>query len=109
MTLEVFTAGRLSPYDPIALALGAAPLAAEESENITAGIAFQRNGLTASVDLYQIDITGRFGQSAAFTVPANIPNSMRFARVNFFTIDSTPARAASMPSSPIVAISAPAG
>ena len=34
VTLEVFTAGRLSPNDPIALALGAVPLEPEEAENI---------------------------------------------------------------------------
>ena len=87
VTLEVFTAGRLSPNDPIALALGAEPLEPEESENITAGLAFQRGPVTASVDFYQIEIEGRFGQSAAFTVPADIPNPLRFTRVNFFTND----------------------
>ncbi len=88
VTLQVFNRGRLSPNDPVAIQLGAVPLVPEESKSLTAGIAFQGDyGLTASVDVYQIDITGRFGESAAFAVPAGVPNPNRFTSVSFFTND----------------------
>lgn len=88
VTLQVFTRGRLSPSDPLAIQLGAKPLVPEESESLTAGIVFESDfGLTASVDLYQIDIEGRFGESSAFAVPAGVPNPNRFTSVSFFTND----------------------
>ena len=86
-TLEIFTAGRLSPNDPIAVALGAEPLEPEESENISAGVVFQASGFNASVDVYQIDLEQRFGQSRSVPVPAGIPNPLRFTGVSYFTND----------------------
>jgi len=87
-TLQVFTAGRLSPTDPIAMALGAEPLEPEESENITAGIVFRSPaGITASLDAYQIDLDGRFGQSRSFAVPSGLPNPLRFTSVSYYTND----------------------
>lgn len=87
-TLQVFNNGRVSPNDPIAAALGAEPLTPETSENITAGLTFQSDtGLTASADLYQIDVADRFGQSSAVPVPAGVPNPFRFGAVSFFTND----------------------
>lgn len=87
-TLQVFTAGRLSPSDPIAVALGAEPLQPEESENITAGIVFRSPvGITASLDAYQIDMDGRFGQSRSFAVPDGVPNPLRFTSVSYYTND----------------------
>lgn len=88
VTLQVFTRGRLAPSDPLAVLLGAEPLVPEESESITAGLAFQGDrGFSASVDLYQIKVDGRFGQSRAFPVPEGTPNPNRFTSVSYFTND----------------------
>ncbi|WP_033074689.1 TonB-dependent receptor plug domain-containing protein [Sphingopyxis sp. MWB1] len=87
-TMQIFNRGRLSPNDPIAIALGAAPLKPEKSRTLTAGLTFQSDfGLTGSVDLYQIKLRDRFGQSRTFTVPDDFPNPQRFTAVNFFTND----------------------
>jgi iron complex outermembrane receptor protein len=40
-TLQIFNQGRLSPNDPIAVALGAKPLTPEKSRTVTAGLTFQ--------------------------------------------------------------------
>jgi iron complex outermembrane receptor protein len=87
-TLQIFNRGRLSPNDPIAIALGAQPLKPEKSRNLTAGLTFQSSfGLTASIDVYQIKLRDRFGQSATFAVPADLPNPQRFTAVTYFTND----------------------
>ncbi|MEG3084394.1 TonB-dependent receptor [Sphingomonas sp. PB2P12] len=87
-TLQVFNQGRLSPSDPLAVALGATPLTPETSKTATAGLTFQsRFGLTASVDLYQIDVDNRFSQSRTFAVPASFANPQRFTAVSYFTND----------------------
>ncbi|MCA8889494.1 MAG: TonB-dependent receptor, partial [Parvularculaceae bacterium] len=88
VTLQIFTRGRLSPNDPIAVALGAKPLAPENSKTATAGLVYAADwGLTASVDLYQIDIDGRFASSPAFAVPVGVPNPLNFTSVSYFTND----------------------
>lgn len=87
ITLQVFTRGRLSPNDPIALALGAKPLEPEESETFSAGLALRGGGFTVTVDGYQIDVTDRFSESAARAVPASLPNPLRFTSVSYFTND----------------------
>lgn len=87
-TLQIFNRGRLSPSDPIAVALGAQPLKPEKSRTLTAGLTFQSDfGLTGSVDIYQIKLRDRFGQSRTFAVPANLPNPQRFTAVTYFTND----------------------
>ncbi len=87
-TLQIFNRGRLSPSDPIAIALGAKPLKPEKSRTLTAGLTFQSDvGLSGSIDLYQIKLHDRFGQSASFAVPADLPNPQRFTAVNYFTND----------------------
>jgi len=87
-TLQIFNTGRLSPNDPIAIALGAQPLTPEKSRTITAGLTFQSTfGLSGSIDLYQIKLRDRFGQSRSFTVPATLPNPQRFTAVTYFTND----------------------
>jgi iron complex outermembrane receptor protein len=87
-TLQIFNQGRLSPSDPLALALGAKPLTPETSKTVTAGLTFQsRIGLTGSVDIYQIDVDNRFGQSQTFAVPATFANPQRFTAVSYFTND----------------------
>lgn len=87
-TLQVFNQGRLSPSDPIAVALGAKPLTPEKSRTLTAGLVGQTDfGLGATIDLYQIDLDDRFGQSATFAVPASFANPDRFTSVSYFTND----------------------
>lgn len=88
VTLQIFNQGRLSPGDPLAIALGAKPLTPETSKTLTAGLTFQTVlGLTGSIDLYQIDVDDRFSQSRTFAVPASFPNPQRFTSVSYFTND----------------------
>ena len=88
VTLQIFNQGRLSPSDPLAIALGAKPLTPEESKTLTAGLTFEGGGgLSASIDLYQIDVDDRFSQSRTFAVPAAFANPQRFTSVSFFTND----------------------
>ncbi|MGH6696328.1 TonB-dependent receptor plug domain-containing protein [Sphingopyxis sp.] len=87
-TLQIFNTGRLSPNDPIAIALGAKPLTPEKSRTLTAGLTFQSNfGLTGSIDVYQIKMRDRFSQSRTFAVPVAFPNPQRFTAVTYFTND----------------------
>jgi iron complex outermembrane receptor protein len=87
-TLQVFNQGRLSPSDPLAIALGAKPLTPETSKTGTAGLTFETHfGLTGSVDAYQIDVDNRFSQSQTFAVPATFANPQRFTAVSYFTND----------------------
>ncbi len=87
VTLQIFNRGRLSPSDPIAIALGARPLEAEESETASFGVVFAHGGFTATIDAYQIDVTNRFSESSAFAVPSSQPNPLRFTSVSYFTND----------------------
>lgn len=87
-TLLVFTSGRLSTSDPIAVALGAKPLTPEESNNLSLGLTWKgAMGLSGSVDLYRIKLRDRFSTSASFAVPAGMPNPLRYTSVNYFTND----------------------
>ncbi|RSY80271.1 TonB-dependent receptor [Sphingomonas koreensis] len=88
VTLQIFNQGRLSPSDPLAIALGAKPLTPETSKTLTAGLTFQTDiGFSGSIDLYQIDVDDRFSQSRTFAVPASFPNPQRFTSVSYFTND----------------------
>jgi iron complex outermembrane recepter protein len=85
---QIFTRGRLSTNDPVAIALGAKPLQPEQSETFTAGLTFQSTfGLSASIDIYQIDVSDRFGQSNAFAVPKGVPNPLQLTSISYFTND----------------------
>jgi iron complex outermembrane receptor protein len=87
-TLLVFTSGRLSNNDPLAIALGAKPLQPEKSKNVSAGFTWKTAlGLSGSVDLYQIKLRDRFSTSASFAVPAGVPNPLRYTSVSYFTND----------------------
>ncbi len=87
-TLQVFTRGRLSPVDPLAVRLGARPLIPETSETIAGGLVLSPSGgLTATVDIYRINVKDRFGESRAFPVPPDAPNPNNFTAVSFFTND----------------------
>ncbi|ALJ28807.1 TonB dependent ferric enterobactin receptor [Stenotrophomonas acidaminiphila] len=88
VTLQVFTSGRLSPSDPLARQLGASALKPEQSRTTSLGLAWRNDaGLSGSVDLYDIKVTDRFSQSAAFQIPAGIPNPMGYTSVSYFTND----------------------
>lgn len=88
VTLQIFNQGRLSPSDPLAIALGAQPLTPETSESLTAGLTFETGtGFSGSIDLYQIDVDDRFSQSRTFAVPVSFPNPQRFTSVSYFTND----------------------
>ncbi|MGH6612824.1 TonB-dependent receptor plug domain-containing protein [Sphingomonas sp.] len=87
-TLEIFTQGRLSPSDPLAVALKAKPLTPEKSRTATAGLTFQSGfGLSGSIDLYQIDVDDRFSQSTPAAPPSGVPNPQHFTAISFFTND----------------------
>ncbi|GHF13343.1 ligand-gated channel [Kordiimonas sediminis] len=102
-TLEVFTNGRYSPEGPVAAIINARadatvdPLTAEESENFTVGLAYRdANGFSASLDIYQINISDRFGSSQGFTltdeersqlVALGVTGAESIARVSFFQND----------------------
>lgn len=85
VTLQIFNSGRLSPSDPLAVALGAQPLKPEEAETLSAGLTWRTGfGLSGSIDAYQIEVRDRFSQSATRAVPAGTPNPDLFTGVSFF-------------------------
>lgn len=94
-TLQLFTAGRLSPLDPVAVFFGAKPLKPETSQNISAGLVYRNDaGFTASLDAYQIEVEDRFAVSSSFTVtPAiratllaqGVPGADSLTSLNYFT------------------------
>ncbi|MDR7230220.1 iron complex outermembrane receptor protein [Caulobacter sp. BE264] len=93
-TLQLFTAGRLSPVNPIAVALGGKPLEPEESKNLSLGAVFREGGFTASVDYYRIEVDNRFAVSPNFTVTpalraqlvaAGVPGADSLTTVSYFT------------------------
>ena len=88
VTLQVFTTGRLSPSDPLAIQLGAKPLKPEQSRTASLGLTWKNDlGFSGSVDLYDIKVTDRFSQSASFAVPAGVPNPLAYTSVSFYTND----------------------
>lgn len=97
VTLQLFTAGRLSPLNPVAAFLGAKPLEPEESETLTGGVVWRTDfGFSGSVDIYQIDVNKRFSTSPSVTVtPAiraqlvklGVAGAEAFTSVSWFTND----------------------
>jgi len=97
VTLQLFTSGRLSPTNPVAVFLGAEPLSPEESDTLAAGLTWRTDyGFSGSIDAYQIDVSDRFSSSASVTVTpairaqlvaAGVPGASAFTRVNWFTND----------------------
>ncbi|MFN3522274.1 MAG: TonB-dependent receptor plug domain-containing protein [Phenylobacterium sp.] len=94
-TLQLFTAGRLSPLDPVAVFFGAKPLKPETSQNLSAGLVYRNDaGFTASLDAYQIEVEDRFAVSRSYTVtPAiratllaqGVPGADSLTSLNYFT------------------------
>lgn len=97
VTLQVFTNGRLSPLNPIAVSKGAKPLEPEESTNKSAGFVWRTDfGLSGSFDMYQIDVENRLGQSSQVTltqtekdalVAQGYPAAASFTSVYWYTND----------------------
>ncbi|MDB5457652.1 MAG: TonB-dependent receptor [Caulobacter sp.] len=93
-TLLLFTAGRLSPISPVSVLLGGKPLQPEQSKNLSFGAVWRRDGFTASVDYYRIDVDSRFASSPNFAVtPAikaqllalGVPGADSLTSVSYFT------------------------
>lgn len=94
-TLNLFTSGRLSPSSPVAQYFGAEPLEAEESKSYTLGFTLRNDsGFSGSLDIYQIDVDNRFGESQRFTVTDSIRQELltqgvagaeSFTSVSFYT------------------------
>ncbi len=95
VTLQLFTRGRLSPNSPVAQYFGAKPLQPEESVSYTMGLTARTDGgFSGSIDVYQIDLDNRFGQSQSYQVTEDIRQELiaqgvvgaeSFTSVNFFT------------------------
>jgi len=58
------------PTDPVAVALGAQPLKAEKSKNVSIGAVMRFDPLTVTVDAYRIDVTDRIVLSENLTSAA---------------------------------------
>jgi iron complex outermembrane receptor protein len=96
-TLQLFTAGRLSPLNPVAAFLGAKPLKPEESKTFTGGFVWRNNsGFSGTIDVYQIDVSKRFSSSATVAVtPAikanlvalGVSGASAFTSISWFTND----------------------
>lgn len=102
-TLNIFTSGRFSPQGAVADVISQRdgvdirPLEPEESDNVTAGLAWNSNfGLTATLDVYQIDVTNRLSTSTTFAVTdaeraefaaLGVAGAESITRVNFFQND----------------------
>lgn len=78
VSLEVFTRGRYSPEGDIARIINErtdtniVSLSPEESDNLSVGLTYQNNeGLNASLDLYRVEISDRFGSSDTYTLTAD--------------------------------------
>ncbi len=93
-TLLLFTSGRLSPVNPISVALGGKPLKPETSRNYSFGFVFRHEGVTGSIDYYHINVDDRFAVSPNFPVSsdlraqlvaAGIPGADSLTTVSYFT------------------------
>ena len=89
--------GTVASTNPVALALGGAPLDAESSDNFTLGFLFQSDGgLDFTVDLFRIDLSDRIALSDNLTVTdairadlmaAGVAAAADFNRIRYFTND----------------------
>lgn len=95
VTLNLFTTGRLAPSSPVAQYFGAQPLTPEESVSFSVGATFRTDsGFSGSVDMYQINVDDRFGQSQSYAIndevrqqllAQGVPGAETLTSVNFFT------------------------
>ncbi|MEH3106043.1 MAG: TonB-dependent receptor [Sphingomonas fennica] len=94
-TLQVFTAGLLSPDNPISRLFGATPLRPERSRNLSLGVAMEpAPGFTITGDYYRIRLRDRFGQSQNFTLTAaqraalvaqGVPGAESVTTISYYT------------------------
>jgi iron complex outermembrane receptor protein len=97
VTLQLFTTGRLSPTNPVAVFLKAQPLKPEKSKTFAGGLVWRTDiGLSGSVDGYSIDVNDRFSSSPTIVVtPAiraqlaalGVPGASSFTSISWFTND----------------------
>lgn len=99
-TLDVYTNGRFSPTGPVAGIISERsdvsikPLRSEDSVNLSAGLVFRPfDGLVASLDAYNIEITDRIFTSESFTLDETerarlaalgVPGGESITTVNFY-------------------------
>jgi iron complex outermembrane receptor protein len=96
-TLQLYTTGRISPTNPIAIALGAKPLEPEESKNLSAGLVWNTDiGLSGSIDAYRVDIDNRISSSStikltdaqkAALVAQGLSGASTYTSIYWFTND----------------------
>lgn len=96
-TLQVYTAGRLSPLHPVSQLFGSQALKPETSRNISTGLVFNFGSKSIlSIDFYQVMVYDRFSQSSNYTVTPEIKKMLinegvagaeSFSSINFFTND----------------------
>ena len=89
--------GTVASTNPVALALGGAPLDAESSSNYTLGVLVQTDwGLDLTVDWFRIDLTDRIALSdnlsvtdalRAELIAAGVAAAQDFNRIRYFTND----------------------
>ena len=89
--------GTIGSTHPVAMALGGRELQPEESVNATLGAVFTLdNGMSLTVDYFQIDIDDRIALSGLFNVTdeikdaliaAGVPEAHEFTSVRYFTND----------------------
>jgi iron complex outermembrane recepter protein len=95
VTLQLVTSGRISPLNPLAVALGAQPLTPETSTDINGGFNWKTHfGWSGSIDLYQIEVANRLQNSPSFTltpaeintlVASGVEGASAFSSVSFYT------------------------
>ncbi len=95
VTLQLVTSGRISPLNPLAVALGAKPLTPETSTDLDGGLNWKTPfGWSGALDLYQIDVANRLQGSPSFTltpaeiatlVASGVPGASNFSSVSFYT------------------------
>ncbi len=96
-TLQLFTTGRLSPTNPIAVISGAKPLEPETSKSYNVGFVWRAgSSFSGSIDAYQVDLAKRFSVSPnhvlttaekATLTSQGVAGAANFTSVNWFTND----------------------
>lgn len=96
-TLQLFTTGRLSPTNPIAVISGAKPLEPETSKSYNVGFVWRAgSSFSGSIDAYQVEVDKRFSISPNHTLTTAEKNTLtsqgvagaaNFTSVNWFTND----------------------
>ncbi len=95
VTLQLVTSGRISPLNPLAVALGAKPLTPETSTDINGGVNWKTSlGLSGSIDVFQIDVADRLQVSPSFVLSAaeiaqleasGVVGASAYSSVSFYT------------------------